>query len=109
MTCPTILRAKTSGFWRASVTLAGSSGQPGAIVAYPASSNRDRQRSQLLESSHNPCTNTTTCRPDPFARSMSCTSVGVSPSTVASSSGSRSASYGWIRSAVLGPVRTDLC
>ena len=45
---PTLLWAKTSGFSRASSTVGGSSGQPGVTAAYPASSKKVAQRSQLL-------------------------------------------------------------
>ena len=68
---PTVLPAKTSGCSFAVATSAGSSGQPGTSAAYPASSNRAAQRSQLLGSSHSPWTNTTGVRPDPFTRSIS--------------------------------------
>ena len=41
------LVAKTSGFARAAWMVAGSSGQPGAIVLYPCSTKIPRQWSQL--------------------------------------------------------------
>ena len=78
MTACTILWAKTSGWSRASATVSGSSGQPGAIVAYPLSSNSVRQRSQLLDSSHSPWTKATGWRPDSFARSISSCSRSLS-------------------------------
>ena len=54
VTCCTILCAKTSGFSSASATVSGSSGQPGAIVAYPAASKTSRQGCQLVDSSQRP-------------------------------------------------------
>ena len=71
------LLAKTLGSAFASATVSGSSGQPGASVAYPASSKRARQRSQLLGSSHRPWTNTTGTRPDSLASSICCVSCRV--------------------------------
>jgi hypothetical protein len=47
----------------------GSSGRPGVSGAYPASSNTEAHRSQLLGSSHRPCTKTTGVRPVALARS----------------------------------------
>src|ERR1022692_4618753 len=67
VTCPTLLPAKTSGFARASATVPGSSGQPGATVAWPFSSKNDRHGCQLEASIHSPCTKTTGCRPEAFA------------------------------------------
>src|SRR5438874_2088585 len=69
--------AKTSGSCWASATVSGSSGQPGAREVYAFSSNNARQRSQLLERSHRPCTKTIGFNPDAFARSMSCCSWAV--------------------------------
>ena len=43
----------------------------------PCSSNIVRQLSQLFGSNHKPCTNTTGCRPERLARSMSACSFGV--------------------------------
>ena len=73
---PTDLCANTSGCSLASSTVSGSSGHPGAIVAYPASSKTVRHRSQLLGSSHSPCTNTTGCLPDELAASTCSASYG---------------------------------
>src|SRR4051794_31395820 len=64
---PTDLCANTSGCSLASSTVCGSSGQPGAIVAYPASSKTVLHRSQLLGNSHNPWTKTTGCLPEALA------------------------------------------
>src|SRR5437763_4839424 len=60
--------AKTSGWALASPTVSGSSGHCGVNATYPAFSNSLIQRSQLLGSSHRPCTNATGCFPDVFAR-----------------------------------------
>src|SRR6476469_4262655 len=66
---PTVLWANTSGCSFASATVVGSSGHPGAIVAYPAASKAVRQRSQLLGNSQRPWTNTTGCLPEALAAS----------------------------------------
>ena len=67
----TDLPANAEGFARPSTTVSGSSGQPGAIVAYPAASNFCRHGCQLPASNHKPCTNTTGGSPDAFALSTS--------------------------------------
>ena len=51
-----LLSANTSGVALASATVSGSSGQPGASGAYPASANTWAHRSQLEGSNHSPCT-----------------------------------------------------
>jgi len=53
-TWPIDLPAKTSGWALASLTVSGSSGQPGVKATKPFSSNSAAQRSQLLGSSHSP-------------------------------------------------------
>lgn len=78
VTCCTIIFAKASGCSRASATVAGSSGQPGARVVYPLSSNRSRHGCQLLESSQRPCTNSTGVLSVEFARSISARSQSAS-------------------------------
>ena len=55
----------------------GSSGQPGVSAVYPASSKTAGQRSQLLGSSHRPCTNTTGCNSGGVGRWTSCASCSV--------------------------------
>src|SRR5258706_2344379 len=75
--CPTDLRANTSGWALASATVSGSSGQPGCTAQSPAASNPSAHRSQLLGSSHKPCTNTTGVLPDWFARSTCSSSSSV--------------------------------
>ena len=74
---PTVFFANTSGCAFASSTVLGSSGQPGEIVAKPASSNTVRQRSQLIGSSQSPWTNTTGVRPDAFACAICSASYSV--------------------------------
>src|SRR5260370_24217948 len=59
-----LLPANTLGSSRASSTVGGWSGQLGATALYPASSKNGTQWSQLLSSSHSPCTNTTGCFPE---------------------------------------------
>ena len=54
---------------RAVWTVSGSSGQPGASGAYPASSKTSAHRSQLLDRSHGPRMNTTGRRPVALVRS----------------------------------------
>ena len=66
-TCCTDLWANTSGWRLASSTEFGSSGQPAVTVEKPAASKYSAHRSQLLGSSHSPCTNTTGFLPDAFA------------------------------------------
>jgi hypothetical protein len=68
---PSVLPAKTSGFARASATVAGSSGQSGFTAAYPASSNALAQRSQLLGSSQSPWMKTAAAFPAALAFSTS--------------------------------------
>src|SRR5438270_2453005 len=51
--------ATASGCCRASATVAGSLGQPGAIGSYPSSRNLASHGSQLVACSHSPCMNTT--------------------------------------------------
>src|SRR3954468_12872463 len=81
---PTPLPANTSGCSRASSTDGGSSGQPGLTAAYPASSKKAAQRSQLESSSQSPCTKTTGCLPEELARSTSSSSEAVGGGMVGS-------------------------
>jgi hypothetical protein len=68
---PKVFLAKTSGFARASSTVAGSSGQSGFTAAYPAASKVSAQRSQLLGSSQSPWMKTTGVLPAVLAFSTS--------------------------------------
>src|ERR1700722_19333212 len=79
---PTLLPENSSGRARPSSTVAGSLGQSGATVAYPAGSHISRQPAQLLGSSHKPWTKTTTERPEELAVSTSFRSrsvIGMAP------------------------------
>ena len=67
---PSFFLAKTSGLARASSIVSGSSGQDGVSPAYPASSKRPTQLSQLLGSSQSPWMKTTGTRPEAFAFSI---------------------------------------
>ena len=78
MTCWTIFFANASGCSRASATVAGSSGQPGATVVKPLSSKKSRHGCQLLDSSHSPCTKSTGVRSEALARSISARSQSAS-------------------------------
>src|SRR4051794_619985 len=71
------LFAKTSGCAVAASVVSGSSGQPGAAVAYPASSKICRHGSQLLGRSQRPWTKTTGCLPVALTFSISSTSYSV--------------------------------
>jgi hypothetical protein len=63
--------ANTSGFARASSTVAGSPGQSGLTGAYPGASKVSAQRFQLLGSSQSPWMNTTAVFPAALAFSTS--------------------------------------